>query len=92
MTRSELIKRISERFPSLTNAEAEKLLDTVLDSITDALEDGGRVEIRGFGAFSIRTREARMARNPKTGENLKVEDRNYVYFRAGKALKDLLNA
>ena len=91
MTKSELIKKLSARFPNLKEREVEQVLNTVIKEITTALTNGDRIELRGFGAFSIRTREPRLARNPRTGEKVKVASRKAIYYRAGKELKDYVN-
>lgn len=91
MTKSELIQRLAKRFPHLKQSDLEKVVNVVLDKISAALGEDRRVELRGFGAFSIRTREARRARNPKTGEQVQVGDRAAVYFRAGKELRERIN-
>ncbi len=91
MTRSELIKRLKQKYPDLYIKDVVLLVDTFFDRLTGTLKTGGRVELRGFGSFSIREREAREARNPKTGEKVKLGSRNVVYFRAGKGLKKRLN-
>ena len=72
--------------------EVESLINIILQEISQSLKEGKRVELRGFGAFSLRKRAARVARNPRTGEQVKVADRNSVYYRAGKALREYLNA
>lgn len=91
MTKSELIEKIAAKNPSLTVKEIDRIVTVILDSIINALADGERVEFRGFGAFSIRTRSPRMAKNPRTGEKLSVDARNIPYFKAGKQLYELLN-
>ena len=88
MTKSELIARIAELNPHLYQSDAEKIVSTVFDEISAALANGNRVELRGFGVFSVRSRNARAGRNPRTGEQVK----NVPFFKAGKKLKDLLNA
>ena len=91
MTKSELIARIAEMNPHLYQSDAEKIVSTVFNGIADALSDGRRVELRGFGVFSVRTRKARAGRNPRTGEKVSVESKNVPFFKAGKKLKDRLN-
>jgi integration host factor subunit beta len=88
MTKSELILRLSKRFPNLLQRDIDQLVSTFLEEISDTLENGGRVELRGFGAFSVREREPRKARNPKNGKEVRVGKRFSVYFRTGKELKD----
>ena len=91
MTKSELIKKLATRFSNLKEREIEQLVNIILKQISTALVSGDRVELRGFGAFSIRTREPRVARNPRTGEKVKVAARKAIYYRAGKELKDYVN-
>ncbi len=92
MTKSELIARIAELNPHLYQSDAEKIVSTVFDEIGAALANGNRVELRGFGVFSVRSRNARAGRNPRTGEQVSVEAKNVPFFKAGKKLKDMLNA
>lgn len=92
MTKSELIARIAELNPHLYQSDAEKIVSTVFDEIGAALANGNRVELRGFGVFSVRNRNARAGRNPRTGEQVSVEAKNVPFFKAGKKLKDMLNA
>ncbi len=91
MTKSELIARLAKRYPHLYQKDVELLVSTVLDEISGALVDGRRVELRGFGAFSLRKRDPRAARNPKTGDKVKVGMRYAVYFRTGKLLHQRIN-
>jgi integration host factor subunit beta len=91
MTKSELVKKLKDRYPKLQLKEIDSIVDIFFNEITKALAKKGRVEIRGFGSFTTRTRKARTARNPKTGEKVQVGDRNVTYFRAGKALKERVN-
>lgn len=91
MTKSELIQRLSKRYPYLYQRDVEKLVGTVLDSISNTLVEGERVELRGFGAFSVRKREARKARNPKNGAEVNIGERHSIYFRTGKELRERIN-
>jgi len=91
MTKSELIQRLSKKYPQLYLRDIEKLVNTVFNEISKALSDGRRVELRGFGAFSVRERDARTARNPRTGEQVTVGKRYSPYFRMGKDLRERLN-
>ena len=91
MTKSELIKRLSSKYTRLKESELEALVNLVLKEISDALTKNERVELRGFGAFSIRERAPRTARNPRTGEKVTVGSRKSIYYRAGKELKDYIN-
>ena len=88
MTKSELIQRLSKRYPHLYQRDIEVLVNTMFEEITKALATGNRVELRGFGAFSVRSREARAARNPKNGAMVSVGSRNAIYFRTGKELRE----
>lgn len=88
MTKSELIQRLSKRYPHLYQRDIEVLVNTMFDEITKALASGNRVELRGFGAFSVRQREARAARNPKNGAMVEVGTRSAIYFRTGKELRE----
>lgn len=91
MTKSELIQRLAERNPHLYLRDVEKIVDTIFDEITEALVNGDRVELRGFGAFSVKHRDARMGRNPRTGESVHVEAKRLPFFKTGKALRERLN-
>ena len=91
MTKSELILRLTKRYPHLYQRDIETLVNTVLETISDALVEGNRVELRGFGAFSIRKREARKARNPKNGAEVYIGERHAIYFRTGKELRERVN-
>lgn len=91
MTKSELILRLSKRFPHLYQRDIEKIVGTILGEISGTLKSGGRVELRGFGAFSIRKREARKARNPKNGQEVFIGERFAIYFRTGKELREKIN-
>lgn len=90
MIRSELVNAVSEK-NKLKKADAEKVVDTIFDTITDALVKGDRVELRGFGVLSVRNRGARMGRNPKTGATVSVKEKRVPFFKAGKAINDVLN-
>ena len=91
MTKSELIQRLAERNPHLYLRDVEKIVETVFDEISGALARGDRVELRGFGAFSIKHRDARTGRNPRTGEAVKVEAKRLPFFKTGKGLRERLN-
>ena len=91
MTKSELIQRLAERNPHLYLRDIEKIVETVFEEITQALVDGDRVELRGFGAFSVKHRDARTGRNPRTGESVHVEEEHVPFFKTGKLLRDRLN-
>lgn len=91
LTKSELITRVFERHPSLTNREAEMVVNEILRVMTSSMGRGVRVEIRGFGSFSLKRREAREGRNPRTGESVHVPAKFVPHFRAGKEVRDALN-
>lgn len=91
MTRSELIAIMASRSQSLKIADIEHIVDTIIDTMTEALADGRRIELRGFGSFSVKERSARVARNPRTGQSVKVPARRTLNFKAGKNLRDALN-
>ncbi len=91
MIRSELIQKIAEENPDLSPREAEKIVGTIFEEITAALGRGDRVELRGFGAFSVKHRDGRVGRNPRTGEQVVVEEKSVPFFKTGKLLRDRLN-
>jgi integration host factor subunit beta len=91
MIRSELIQKIAEENPHLYHRDVQKIVNTIFNEITDALADGNRVELRGFGAFSVKKRDARIGRNPRTGESVEVEEKHVPFFKTGKLLRDRLN-
>jgi integration host factor subunit beta len=91
MTRSELISRVAQRYPELYQREVERVVTTIFNEITGALSRGDRVELRGFGAFSVKSRDARTGRNPRTGEPVDVEAKAVPFFKTGKQLRDRLN-
>lgn len=91
MTKSDLIKRISKLYPNMLLKDIRIVVDAVFEEISLALVENRRVEIRGFGAFSLRGRRARKARNPRTNEVVDLRERFTPYFRAGKELKEELN-
>ena len=90
MTKSELIQRLAERNPHLLQRDAERIVATILEEIIAALAHGDRVELRGFGAFSIKRRAARTGRNPRTGEAVDVDAKVVPYFKTGKELRERL--
>ena len=91
MLRSELVQKLTDENPHLRPQDLEKVVDVILEEITSALENGSRVELRGFGAFSVRKRDARVGRNPRTGETVQVEEKFVPFFKAGKELRARLN-
>ncbi|MBL4692627.1 MAG: integration host factor subunit beta [Magnetovibrio sp.] len=92
MTKSELIEKLAEANPHLYLRDVERIVTTIFDEITGALADGDRVELRGFGAFSVKERGARTGRNPRTGEAVDVPAKYIPYFKTGKQLREKLNA
>lgn len=91
MIRSELVQQIADANPHLGPREAERVVSTILNAISDRLSAGGRVELRGFGAFSTRNRDARTGRNPRTGDAVDVEAKRVPHFKPGKELRERLN-
>ncbi len=91
MTRSELIASLAEDNPHLTVAEVERIVSTLFDEMTAALARGERVELRGFGAFTVKARQARAGRNPRTGETVQVAQKAVPFFKAGKELRERIN-
>jgi integration host factor subunit beta len=91
MTKSELVMRISERNPHLYQRDVERIVSTIFEEITGALTRGDRVELRGFGAFSVKGRNARVGRNPRTGESVDVDAKRVPYFKPGKEMRERLN-
>ncbi len=91
MIRSELIQRISEENPHLFQRDVERIVNTVFEEIINAMARGDRVELRGFGAFSVKKRDARTGRNPRTGDSVSVEEKHVPFFKTGKLLRDRLN-
>jgi len=92
MIKSELIQRIAQRNPHLYHRDVERIVTTIFDEITSALSRGDRVELRGFGAFTVRQRRARIGRNPRSGESVQVGAKKVPYFRSSKKIRDRLNA
>ena len=84
MTRSELIEKLSSQFQHLLQKDAELVVKNILDSMSDTLNNGKRIEIRGFGSFSLNKRPARIGRNPKTGEKVHISEKLVPHFKAGK--------
>ncbi len=89
--KSELVQRIAERNPHLYQRDIEKIVNAVLNGITDALVRGDRVELRGFGAFSVKRRDARLGRNPRTGDHVDVVEKAVPFFKTGKEMRERLN-
>jgi len=91
MIRSELVQIIADENPHLFQRDVERIVNTVFEEITNALAKGERVELRGFGAFSVKKRDARVGRNPRTGESVSVDAKTVPFFKTGKLLRDRLN-
>jgi integration host factor subunit beta len=91
MTKSDLIKRLADANPHLYMRDIERIVSTVFEQISSALARGDRVELRGFGAFSVRERDARTGRNPRTGDEVHVPHKVVPYFKTGKELRERLN-
>ena len=91
MIRSQLVKRLLNKNPHLIQKDVEKVTSLVLDEIISTLEDDGRVEIRGFGSISVRKRNSKNGRNPRTGESVFVPEKKAPIFKSGKGLRDRLN-
>ena len=91
MIRSELVQKLCEDNPHLTGKEVERVVGAVFDAISDQLARGGRVELRGFGTFTTRSRDARTGRNPRTGETVDVDAKRVPYFKPGKEMRQRLN-
>jgi integration host factor subunit beta len=92
MTKSELIQRIAELNPHLYHRDVERIVTTIFEEISNALSRGDRVELRGFGAFSVKRRDARVGRNPRTGDAVNVAEKHIPFFKTGKLLRERLNA
>lgn len=91
MIRSELIQKIADENPHLYQRDVERIVNTIFEEIIDAMSHGDRVELRGFGAFSVKRRDGRIGRNPRTGEAVQVEEKHVPFFKTGKLLRDRLN-
>lgn len=91
MTKSELIERITDRHPELSSRDIELAVKTILDTMSQALSNGDRIEIRGFGSFSLHFRNPRLGRNPKTGESVELKGKYVPHFKPGKELREQVN-
>ena len=91
MIRSELIQKLADENPHLFHRDVELIVNTIFDEIIDTMARGDRVELRGFGAFSVKKRDARIGRNPRTGESVSVSEKHVPFFKTGKLLRDRLN-
>lgn len=92
MTKSDLIERVAERLPHISKKDTEIVVNAIFDGMTDALKSGQRIEIRGFGSFQVKVREAREGRNPKTGEEVQIPAKLTPFFKVGKELKERIDA
>jgi integration host factor subunit beta len=92
MIKSQLIAELANENPHLTQRDIERVVGVILERMIQALESGGRVELRGFGAFSVRSRPARAGRNPRTGDSVDVRAKSVPFFKSGKELRARLNA
>jgi integration host factor subunit beta len=92
MIKSELVQKIAEKNPHLYHRDIERIVNAILDEVIGALKNGDRVELRGFGAFSVKSRGARMGRNPRTGSAVEVIAKRVPFFKTGKELRERLNA
>jgi integration host factor subunit beta len=90
MTKSEMIEKIAQEYPSLSKKDIEIIVNGVFSSIKETLKNGGKVEIRGFGSFKVREKSAKIGRNPKTGEKVSVPPKKVPYFKPGKEIKEQL--
>jgi integration host factor subunit beta len=91
MIKSELVQQLAQENPHLYQRDVERIVSTVFEEITEALARGDRVELRGFGAFSVKKRDARVGRNPRTGESVDVPEKTVPFFKAGKELRERMN-
>ncbi len=91
MTKSELIQRIAELNPHLYHRDVERIVTTIFEEISEALASGDRVELRGFGAFSVKQRDSRVGRNPRTGDAVQVAEKHIPFFKTGKLLRERMN-
>ena len=91
MNKSDLLNYLCSEFKHLPHREVEKMFDKIISTFSDSLASGNRIEIRNFGSFSVKTRDKRIARNPKTGEKISVDAKKSINFRASKEMKQLLN-
>ena len=91
MIKSELIQKLADENPHLYQRDVERIVSSVFDEITEALARGDRVELRGFGAFSVKHPDARTGRNPRTGESVEVPEKRVPFFKTGKDLRDRMN-
>ncbi len=91
MIRSELIQKLADENPQLFQRDVERIVNTIFDETTETMARGDRVELRGFGAFSVKKRDSRVGRNPRTGASVAVAEKHVPFFKTGKLLRDRLN-
>jgi integration host factor subunit beta len=91
MTKSDLIERVAARMDHISKKDTELVVNTIFDSMTDALRTNDRIEIRGFGSFQVKVREAREGRNPKTGDEVRIPAKRTPFFKVGKELKERID-
>lgn len=91
MIKSELVQAISQQNPHLYQRDVENIINAILEAVGDALARGDRVELRGFGAFSVKNRPARVGRNPRTGTKVEVTEKHVPFFKTGKEMRERLN-
>jgi integration host factor subunit beta len=92
MTKSDLVHKLSEQVTTLTKKECEVIVDTVFGNMKESLQRGEKIEIRGFGSFTVRVRRAKEGRNPKTGEKVSIPEKRIPFFKVGKELRELVNS
>lgn len=92
MIKSELVQKIADKNPHLYHRDIERIVNAILDEVINAMKDGNRVELRGFGAFSVKSRNSRMGRNPRTGTSVEVIAKRVPFFKTGKELRERLNS
>ncbi|MDA8121847.1 MAG: integration host factor subunit beta [Deltaproteobacteria bacterium] len=92
MTKSDLVQKLSEQVTTLTKKECEVIVDTVFGNMKESLQRGEKIEIRGFGSFTVRVRRAKEGRNPKTGEKVSIPEKRIPFFKVGKELRELVNS
>ncbi|HEX4296504.1 MAG TPA: integration host factor subunit beta [Devosia sp.] len=91
MIKSELVEKLADENPHLFQRDIENIVNAILDEVGNAMARGDRVELRGFGAFSVKRRDARLGRNPRTGDSVQVTEKHIPFFKTGKQLRDRLN-
>ena len=92
MIKSELVQKIADKNPHLYHRDIERIVNAILDEVINAMKDGNRVELRGFGAFSVKSRNSRMGRNPRTGTSVEVIAKRVPFYKTGKELRERLNS